>query len=285
MRVERPTSTLTPPHPALSRRERDKKRHSLSLDSCVSCTYHPDMPGKPVRIINYEAPPKPIARGRDDLAYIAPMAAVLIIIWLGANATVKQFIPHAYSLGYVARTVIVAALLVVLWRNYTKIRWNHWWLGVLVGVVGIFQWVGMQLWLQKHFAFFAPSADVFDPTKEFSSPAMMYAFITVRIIGAALVVPVMEELFWRDFLWRQILAPNDFKLATVGEWGWAPFLGVSVAFAVVHGNWWLTSIVWGLMIAGLLVYTKSLGACIIAHGVTNLLLAVYVLRYNDWAFW
>jgi CAAX prenyl protease-like protein len=95
----------------------------------------------------------------------------------------------------------------------------------------------------------------------------------------------MEELFWRDFLWRQILAPNDFKLAGVGEFGWAPFLGVSVAFAVVHGNWWLTAIAWGLMVAALLVYTKSLGACMIAHAVTNLLLGVYVLVWRDWSFW
>ena len=95
----------------------------------------------------------------------------------------------------------------------------------------------------------------------------------------------MEELFWRDFLWRQVLAPNDFKLAAVGEWAWPPFLIVSGAFALVHGNWWLTSIVWALMIGALLAYTKSLGACIIAHAVTNLLLAVYVLKTRDWAFW
>ncbi|MGB7160362.1 MAG: CPBP family glutamic-type intramembrane protease [Tepidisphaeraceae bacterium] len=53
----------------------------------------------------------------------------------------------------------------------------------------------------------------------------------------------------------------------------------------IHGNWWLTSIVWALMIGALLMYTRSLGACIIAHAVTNLLLAVYVLVYRDWAFW
>ena len=39
------------------------------------------------------------------------------------------------------------------------------------------------------------------------------------------------------------------------------------------------------MIGALLVYTKSLGACIIAHAVTNLLLALYVLKTHDWAFW
>jgi CAAX prenyl protease-like protein len=100
-----------------------------------------------------------------------------------------------------------------------------------------------------------------------------------------LVVPVMEELFWRDFLWRSLLAPNDFKLAGVGEWDWKAYLIVSGAFALVHGNWWLTAIVWGLMVGALLVYTKSLGACILAHATTNLLLAVYVLYTRQWHFW
>ena len=221
---------------------------------------------------------------RDDLAYILPMAAFLLLTWVGTNETVKGVLPRAYEISYVLKTVVVAAMLWRFRHAYTRIRWSFWWLGVLVGVVGVFQWVGMQLFLQR-FELFQPSGEPFDPTKACASPASLYGFVAVRLIGAVLVVPVMEELFWRDFLWRQILAPNDFKLADVGEWGWAPFLGVAVAFAVVHGNWWLTSIVWALMIGALLVYTKSLGACIVAHAVTNLLLGVYVLVRRDWAFW
>ena len=215
------------------------------------------------------------------------MFVFLVFTWLGTNETVKRLVPAAYPISYVVKTVVVALLLVLLRRHYTKIRWNYWWLGVIVGVVGIFQWVPMQLWLQTHFDFFKPPGpeDVFNPYRDITSPALRAAFLGVRIAGAVLLVPVMEELFWRDYLWRQILAPNDFKLAAVGEWGWAPLLIVSGAFAVVHGNWWLTSIVWAMMIGGLLVYTKSLGVCIIAHAVTNLLLAIYVLRTGDWAFW
>ena len=224
----------------------------------------------------------------DDLAYIFPMAVFLLLTAAGG------WWPSWYPAFYVARAVIVAALLVLFWRQYTRISWRYWWLGAIVGVIGIFQWVAMQLWLQNHFEWFRPSTDpvtgevtAFNPFKFFEgwSPAVLYGFIAFRIAGAVLVVPVMEELFWRDYLWRQILAPNDFKLARVGEWGWAPFLIVSGAFALVHGNWWLTAIVWALMVGALLVYTKSLGACIVAHAVTNLLLAVYVLRTKDWAFW
>jgi CAAX prenyl protease-like protein len=235
--------------------------------------------------LDYETPPP--ARRRDDVAYVLPMLAFLAFTWLGANAAVKARFPGAYPISYVTKTVVVAVLLVLFRRHYTKVRWDYWWLGALVGVVGIFQWLGMQLWLQQHVAFFAPPAPdaVFDPFRDIASPGARLAFLAVRVAGAVLLVPVMEELFWRDFLWRQVLAPNDFKLAGVGEWGWAPFLVVSGAFALVHGNWWLTSIVWALMIGALLVYTRSLGACIIAHAVTNALLAVYVLRTHDWAFW
>jgi CAAX prenyl protease-like protein len=228
--------------------------------------------------LDYQAPTRPPVV-RDDIAYVLPMGIFLAFTWLSSQW------PTGYPLIYAVKTIATAIALVALWRHYTKIRWDYWWLGVIVGVAGIVQWIGMQLLLQRHIAFFRPSGEAFNPFEHFSSAAVRDAFIAVRIAGAVLVVPVMEELFWRDFLWRQILAPNDFKLASVGEWSFSALLIVSVAFATVHGNWWLTAIVWALMVGGLLAYTKSLGACIIAHATTNLLLAVYVLVYRDWAFW
>ena len=221
----------------------------------------------------------------DDLAYILPMAVFLGFVWLGTKGTETDAGNTWYPWAYVARTIIVAVMLILLWPAYTKVRWNHWWLGVIVGVVGIFQWVGMQLWLQQNFEFFKPSDKVFNPEQFFKDPAMRWAFTAARLIGAVLVVPVMEELFWRDYAWRSVIAPNDFKLARVGEWDLKAFLIVPAIFALVHGNWWLTSIVWALMVGGLLVYTKSLGACIIAHATTNLLLGLWVLYSKQWSFW
>jgi CAAX prenyl protease-like protein len=229
--------------------------------------------------LEYQTPPRQLIR--DDWAYMLPMFVFLGFTWMGGHWK------NLYPLSYVIKTFVVAGLLALLWKHYTKIRWNFWWLGVLVGVIGIFQWVGMQLFLQHHFAFFKPSPDVFDATKFFEGKpvALMWSFIAIRIAGATLVVPVMEELFWRDWLWRTVIAPNDFKLAQVGERDWRAFAVVCGAFAFVHGNWWLTSIVWAAMIGLLLIYTRSLGACILAHGVTNLLLALYVLHTRDWSFW
>lgn len=215
---------------------------------------------------------------RDDVAYFLPMAVFLLLTAAGGTW------PGLYPLSYLLKTVLVAGLLIWLWPAYTPIRWSHWWLGILVGILGILQWVPMQLLLQRHFAFFRPGDNVFDPTAHFSG-GLLYAFLAIRIAGAVLLVPVMEELFWRDFAWRTLIAPNDFKLATVGEWDWKAFVFVPLIFATVHGNWALTAVVWAFLIGALLLYTRSLGACILAHATTNLLLAVYVLRWRDWAFW
>lgn len=234
-----------------------------------------------------DKPTPPAARRgvSEELAYILPMAIFMIFTWAGGNW------PAFYPYSYVIKTVLVAIVLAILWKHYTKIRWTHLGLGVLVGVIGLVQWVGMEKLLLLAWPTYPRlSVEVFDPTQAIGEPWLRYLFMTVRLLGAALLVPVMEELFWRDYLWRTIAAPNDFKLVDVGEYDKAAFWIVPLVFSMVHIQW-LTAIVWGLLIAWLLVRTRSLGACIVAHGVTNLLLGAYVLvsHYvfgrDEWYFW
>ena len=214
----------------------------------------------------------------DFHAYIAPMAIFMTFTLVG------QTWKSLYPWSYLIKTLVVAAALWLSWPRYTRIRWHYWWLGLIVGTIGAFQWVGTQLYLEQ-FQFFHSSSDAFDPLDYFQGAnAMMWTFIGVRAAGAVLVVPLMEELFWRDFFWRSVVSP-DFKRIAIGAWAWMPFLGVAAAFSVAHGNWWLTSFVWGLMIGALLVKTRSLGACIVAHATTNLLLAAYVVTSRQWFFW
>ena len=216
---------------------------------------------------------------RDNVAYVLPIAAFLILTQIGV------WWPALFPASYVAKAFLAAALLLVLWKNYTKIRWDYWWLGAMMGVLGVVQWVGMEkLLLQVAPHYPHPQVAPYNPIEAIQSPGWRWAFIAVRLGSAALLVPVMEELFWRDFAWRSIIAPADFKLAQVGEVDWKAILIVSLIFCSVHVQW-ITAFVWGLMIAGLLVVTRSLGACIIMHGVTNFLLGLYVLRTGDWYFW
>ncbi len=208
-----------------------------------------------------------------------PIAVFLILTQAGV------WWPAVFPASYVIKAILTAVLLIAFRRSYTKIRWNYWWLGAIMGVVGVVQWVGMEkllLHVAPHYPH--PQVDPYNPFQAIASPAWRWAFIAIRLGTASLVVPVMEELFWRDFAWRSIVAPADFQLAQVGEVDWKAILLVSLIFCSVHVQW-MTALVWGLLIAGLLVVTRSLGACIIMHGVTNFLLGLYVLKSGDWYFW
>jgi CAAX prenyl protease-like protein len=224
---------------------------------------------------------EPPSTRNDDYAYALPMAAFLVLTWVGGKWE------SLFTLSYVLKTFAAGLLIIFFWKRYTKIRWDYWWLGVIVGVIGIFQWVGMEKALMHFWPSYPripASGDPFNPYTAFSSPAAMWAFIIIRWAGATIVVAFMEELFWRDWLWRTMIAPNDFKLAKVGEWDWKAFAAVALFFASVHPMW-MTAIVWGAMVGGLLVWTRSLGACIIAHGVTNFLLGAYVQYTQEWFWW
>ncbi|HEY1684082.1 MAG TPA: CAAX prenyl protease-related protein [Tepidisphaeraceae bacterium] len=243
--------------------------------------------------------PAPIRRSilRDDIAYILPMAIFLVFTQVGITW------PRYYAASYMAKTFLTPIALIIGWQAYTKIRWTHLWLGFLVGVLGLVQWVGMDKalvplfhWIHLHGGFldwlyiYGPigikgvPTDSFNPYTHFQNPGQMWTFIIFRWACATAVVPFMEELFWRDFLWREILAPNDFKLADIGEKDWTAIFIVCAAFASVHIQW-ITAFFWGLMIALLLLRTKSIGACIVAHATTNFLLGAYVLHTHDWYFW
>lgn len=212
----------------------------------------------------------------DDIAYMLPMGIFLALTYVGATW------PATYEASYVVKTIATAVALALCWKQYTPIVWKFLSLGAAAGVAGVVLWVGLEK-LLPHYP--QMSHDLFDPYQAIPNPAWRWSFIAIRWAGASLVVPVMEEFFWRDFLWRSIIAPRDFKLAKVGEWNLGAFLIVAIAFGAGEHIQWITAIVWGLGIGALLLLTRSLGACIVCHGVTNFLLGAYVLYSHDWAFW
>jgi len=225
----------------------------------------------------------------DDAAYIIPMAVL-------CGFTVLQAIgPQWFAPAYAAKTLICPVLLIALWPHYARISWKHWPLGVAMGVLGVVQWVVMGKLILKldllnrlgnligmHSA--VTASVVWDPFVEIHPAGLIWPFIALRWLGPTLVVPFVEELFWRDYLWRSLAAPNDFRMAAVGEWDARAFWLVPVFFSLVHVQI-VTALAWGLMIGWLLLRTRSLGACIVMHGVTNFLLGAYVLYTHDWYFW
>ena len=107
--------------------------------------------------------------------------------------------------------------------------------------------------------------------------------IGVGLAGAALVVPVMEELFWRSFLMRWIERPV-FQGVAPQSVGLKAIVLSTFVFTLAHTQW-LAAVVAGLVYALLYVRTGKLWVAVIAHAVTNLALGIWVVQTEHWQFW
>lgn len=115
------------------------------------------------------------------------------------------------------------------------------------------------------------------------SGAIDWSLALPRLLGAVLVVPVMEELFWRSFIMRWIKYPEFLKAAPV-RIGLRALLISSVMFGLGH-SLWLAGIIAGLAYGWLYVKSQSLWAPVLAHATTNGLLGLWVLQTGQWSFW
>jgi CAAX prenyl protease-like protein len=180
--------------------------------------------------------------------------------------------------------VKIVAVIGALWYYravYTElaIRPNRLWAGVaapLLGIVVFALWINMdQGWMKFG------GGTAFDPRNDAGD--MDWALVSTRLAGAALVVPLMEELFWRSFLLRWIQEARFLALEPA-QIGLRAILISSVLFGFEH-SLWLAGIVAGLAYAWLYRASGNLWAPIIAHAVTNLVLGLWVLNTGQWQFW
>lgn len=109
------------------------------------------------------------------------------------------------------------------------------------------------------------------------------AMTLFRIAGAVLVVPLLEELFWRSFLIRYIIDKN-FDRVSIGAFTWMSFLLTVLFFGLEH-NFFYAGIMAGVFFNLVLYRTRSIAQCVLSHAVTNLALAVYVVATGKWQFW
>ncbi len=184
---------------------------------------------------------------------------------------------------YPLKIIVVLLLLLLFRRHYTEIhlsdlgRWQTTLLSLVLGLLVFVLWVNMD-WT---FATFGEGAG-FDPSV-FPVGWHRAGMIFARLAGAAIVVPFMEELFWRSFLLRYIIR-SDFESVRIGTYSLASFVIGALLFGFEH-HLVLAGVMAGAFYSLLLYRTKSLMQCIFCHGVTNLALGIYVLYVKAWQFW
>ncbi len=180
---------------------------------------------------------------------------------------------------YPLQSVVCMVLMLVYWRYY-RLNGLKPLLATLVGLVVLGTWIAPQ-WL-----FGAdPRLLGFDPTQFADEPGVYWFQVLMRFFRLVIVVPLLEEIFWRAFLMRWLIN-EEFTKVPFGAFSWKSYLGTAVLFACAHaGPDFVVAVITGLIYNAIAIKTRSLGACIFAHAVTNLGLGFYIMYTGQWGFW
>ncbi len=226
--------------------------------------------------------------GSPAVARVAPF-----IFFLALTYCQGQFGEASRYWFYLAKTIVGAWLVWEMWPFVKEMRWAMSWEAVVVGV-GVFAlWVGITsewtaqntLWVKLGLTH--PPAQpplLWNPLEEFGqAPALAWLVIVVRILGSTFVVPPLEEVFYRSFLYRYI-ARVDFISVRLDQFLPKPFIITALVFGLAH-NEWLAGILCGAAYQWLVIRKHRLGDAMTAHAITNFLLGGWVLWCGAWQFW
>jgi hypothetical protein len=213
------------------------------------------------------------------VAWVGPFA--VFMLWLA----VDRLLPIANPARELLRDAALLASIVGFSRHVLPRRAPHWLGSVGLGLVVFGLWILPDALVPSwrgHWLFqnaITGRLTVSIPPAELSP--LMLALRTAR---AALIVPVLEELFWRGWLPRW-LQNADVDRVPLGRYTTFAFWTTALLFGAEHGPFWEVGLLAGVVYNWWMRRTRSLGDVILAHAVTNLALSLYVIWLGDWRFW
>jgi uncharacterized protein len=210
-----------------------------------------------------------------EKARAIPYILFVLPIYLGG-----KFGLESYYWVYFGRTLLGALLIWIIWPLVKELRFAFSWEAVVVGMAVFVMWVGIDPFY-PHLMAANTNWNTFSHFGD--GAALAWFFVVVRIVGSSLVVPALEEVFFRSFLYRWIAKP-DFQSLPLNYFAWKPFLINAVLFGFIH-NEWLTGILCGFAYQWLVLRKNRLGDAMTAHAITNCLLGLWVVWRGAWNFW
>lgn len=197
-----------------------------------------------------------------------------------------------YIFKILAQLLICAGVLIYFRKVYFehfKLRVSP--LAVVVGVIGVVLWVGVcHPQLENQLLGMLPESIRPDLDRPSFNPflikdtSVLVTFLLVRFAALALLVPIVEELFIRGWLVRWIQDPQWENIGYRGL-GAGALLTASIYGVATHPTEAIAAFLWFGLVTWLMVRTGNLWDCVVAHGVTNLLLGIYVIWFAQWHLW
>ena len=224
-----------------------------------------------------------VATPREEtpsLRYIAPFLAFLAFLVVDASISLDS------DWGAPLRVVLLALVCVLCWPRELPLRPTKPWASIAVGAFVFFVWIAPDLLFPAYRQNWLFSNSVIGHLhSSLRSEALRSPWILAwRSIRAAVVVPVVEELFWRAWLMRW-LVHNDFNRVPLGTYAPFSFWATAVLFAAEHGSYWDVGLLTGIIYNFWMIRTKSVANCILMHAVTNAILSGYIIATAQWQYW
>ena len=221
---------------------------------------------------------------RSALVRVIPFVVFMVLLALRGLAPADGSWGFDPRWVYAATVLVVSGLMAWWWREYGELARQTWpslreaaW-AVAVGALVFMVWIHLDApWMTLD----AGAVRPFVPLD--AQGRIDWPLVVVRWLGATLMVPVMEELFWRSFLMRWIQQPV-FEGVDPRRVGLRAIVLSTFVFVLAHPLW-LAATVAGLAYALLYVRFGRLWVPVIAHAVTNGMLGVWVVATGNWQFW
>lgn len=214
-----------------------------------------------------------------SVPYVLPFAAFFLFLFL------ESYLGLPAAVEYPLRVFLLAGILWYFSRDVIRFDAPFAMSSVGLGVAVFVLWILPDLLIpgyRQHWLFNNSIVGSAPPPAEgyANMPVIALAF---RVIRAAVIVPIIEELFWRAWLMRWLIKP-DFLSVPLGTYQLQAFAITAALFAAEHGGFWLVGLLAGILYNWWMVRTRSLGDCILAHGVTNACLCAYVIATGKWEY-
>ena len=248
-----------------------------------------DTPSRPAGTANLPTTPTDASPGDGAptgarwLPYVLPFALLLVGTALEGIEAVREHYPIAYALKIGA----VATCWWILRARLPRSTWKGVVPAAILGLGAAVLWIWLaSLHLERWLPDFLPGADTpgrrtsFHPGEAIEDATWRSLFIACRLFGLVLIVPIVEECFWRGYVARTVIS-GDFERVAIGRFTATSFAVVTIGFTISHPEL-LAAATWCLAANAITWKTGNLRAAIAFHLTTNLGLGIWVLAKDAW---
>ncbi|WP_425409480.1 exosortase E/protease, VPEID-CTERM system [Hyphococcus sp.] len=204
---------------------------------------------------------------REATALLAPFLALT-----AASIVSSAFAGEGYW-TYSLRVAAVGVAIFGFWRFYKAMNWRIGAEPVLLGFIVAAAWIATDTKSASPSALGDWIASL--------SPAAIGLWLSLRLMGTIILVPLAEELAFRGYLHRKLIAER-FETVAESTFSWKAFAVTSVLFGVLHERW-LSGMLAGAVFALAMYRSGKLAGAVAAHVTANAAIAFWAVAFSQWS--